>query len=441
MKYRVRCLNCGKTYGEDEYVTRCTNGCDAMLRTEYEQKQIESVDEYPGLWQYINWLPVNSVDSRILEHSSTFHTYRSEKLADHLGLDNLVICLNAFRPGHRASMKTATFKDIEAELSFQRIQTTKDHGKPFILSSAGNTGTAFIYYSNIVKYPIVLTATEEARRNRIWSYRKSNPYVTMITMQDRCDYCDAISLARELGSSGYFVAEGGARNVARRDGMGTIMLDATRMLGRMPDHYFQALGSGPGAIAAYEASLRLQRDGRYGDRLPRIHGAQNAPFAPMYDAWHAGTRCIDTKYQCEAAKNLIRQVHAHVLTNRHPAYDVKGGVYDALSATNGEFYCISNEEARRAQQLFKRLEGCSIVPAAGVTVASLIQAVENELVDPDDTVLLNITGGGRQEMEMKKFKVTPSITLTRNYDPEQVLHEVLSCNKKLSAQKNSYERE
>jgi cysteate synthase len=412
-----------------------------MLRTEYEQKQIEPTEDYPGPWQYINWLPVDDVDSRILEHSSTFHTYRSEKLADHLGLENLVICLNAFRPGQQASMKTATFKDIEAELSFQRVLATRENGKPFVLSSDGNIATAFTYYANMLQYPVVLSVTEEARQHRIWSYWEQNPYVTLLSMKDGCDYYNAIELANQLGQSDHFVVEGGARNVARRDGVGTIVIDATRMLGRMPDHYFQALGSGPGAIAAYEASLRLQRDGRYGDRLPRIHGAQNAPFAPMYDAWHAGTRCIDTKYQCESAKNLIRQVHAHVLTNRHPAYDVKGGVYDALSATNGEFYCISNEEARRAQELFKRLEGCSIVPAAGVTVASLIQAVEHELVDPDDAILLNITGGGRQEMEMKKFKVTPSITLTRDYDPEQVLHEVLKCNKKLSTQKNSYERE
>lgn len=436
MKYKVRCLGCGKTYSEDEYVTRCSNGCDAMLRTEYEQKQLEPTDKYPGLWRYINWLPVDDVDDRLLEHSSSFHTYRSEKLAEHLGLKNLIICLNAYRPGRQASMKTATFKDIEAELSFQRLMNSNDNGKPFVLSSAGNTGTSFIYYSNIIEYPIVLTATEEARQHRIWSYHDSNPYVTMITMHDHCDYCDAINLAGELGESGHFVAEGGARNIARRDGMGTIMLDATRLLGRLPDHYFQSLGSGPGAIAAYEASLRLQQDGRYGTTLPKIHGAQNAPFAPMYDAWHAKSRCIDPKYQCEEAKDLIQQVHAHVLTNRHPAYEMKGGVCDALAATNGEFYSISNEEARQAQQLFKKLEGCSIVPAAGVTVAALIQAVKNGGVEHDDAILLNITGGGRQEMQMKKFKVTPSITLTRDYDLEQVLHEVLSCNKKLNTQRN-----
>ena len=222
-----------------------------------------------------------------------------------------------------------------------------------------------------------------------------------------CDYYNAIELAKKLGKDDNFVVEGGARNVARRDGVGTIIIDATQMLGHLPDHYFQALGSGPGAIAAYEASLRLQSDGRFGKNLPKIHGAQNAPFVPMYDAWHAKSRYINKKYQCENAKDIIRQVYAHVLTNRYPAYELKGGVFDALTATQGEFYSVTNEEAQRAQRLFNRFEGCSIVPAAGVTVASLIQAVENEIVNPNDAILLNITGGGRQEMKAEKFKIEP----------------------------------
>ena len=52
-----------------------------------------------------------------------------------------------------------------------------------------------------------------------------------------------------------FMAEGGAKNVARRDGMATTMLSATTTIGQIPDYYFQAIGSGTGAIAAWEANL------------------------------------------------------------------------------------------------------------------------------------------------------------------------------------------
>ncbi len=69
------------------------------------------------------------------------------------------------------------------------------------------------------------------------------------------DYYDAIQIAEKVQSLPGFTPEGGARNIARRDGMGTVMLDAALTLGRMPDHYFQAVGSGTGGISAWEAAF------------------------------------------------------------------------------------------------------------------------------------------------------------------------------------------
>ena len=78
------------------------------------------------------------------------------------------------------------------------------------------------------------------------------------------------------------VSEGGARNIARRDGMGTVMLDAALTIGKMPDHYFQAVGSGTGGISVWEAAIRLRADGRFGQKIPKLQLAQNLPFVPMF---------------------------------------------------------------------------------------------------------------------------------------------------------------
>ena len=84
----------------------------------------------------------------------------------------------------------------------------------------------------------------------------------------------------------------GRSNAARRDGMGTALLVAVEQARRIPDHYFQAVGSGTGAIAAWEMNLRLLEDGRFGDTKMRLHLGQNAPFTPMTDAWEAGSRTL-----------------------------------------------------------------------------------------------------------------------------------------------------
>ena len=430
MKYQIKCIGCGKAYPEDSYITKCKNNCNAVLRTEYKDKKLKVDEKYNGLWKYISWLPINNVSKKLLDNTSSFTNQIGGKFAEYLGLKNLIISFNTYK-----GMRTGTFKDIEAELSFQRLLNCRDFNKPFVLSSDGNIATSFTYYADIVKHPVVICVTEEARLSRIWSFRKSNPYVYLITMEDNRDYSDAIRLSKEIGATGHCIIEGGALNVARRDGVGTILLDATRLLGKMPDHYFQALGSGPGAIAIYETAMRLEQDGRYGKKLPRIHASQNAPFVPMYEAWQRKSREINEKYQSESAKKMIKKVYAHVLTNRFPAYSIKGGVFDALKDTNGEFYKVTNEEAKKAQAKFKKLEGYTLAPPAAVTAASLIKAVKNETVENDDYILINVTGGIKNKMDKNKYKIKPRVILGKNYDLDDIVRRICKWKKKFSIPK------
>ena len=401
MKYKLICLNCKKTYSENEYICRCKKGCNSIIRTIYQKKKLEINNKYQGIWKYFNWLPIKTIDPKLIRFTSSFLTYKSKALAQFLGLKNLIITLNSY-----PKMKTGSFKDIEAEISFQRLLNTKDKGKIFVLSSDGNNAISFIYYSRILNYPIVLFVTEDARKKRVWSYKKDNPNVRLFSVEG--DYSDAISLAKTFGRTKGYLPEGGAFNIARRDGVGTIILDAARFIGHIPDHYFQALGSGPGAVAAYEAAIRLIDDGRFGKKPPKIHGSQNYPFVPMYDAWKNDSRDIDKKFQNEEAKKIIDKTYAHVLSNRFPIYSLKGGVYDTLKSTDGEFYSVKNEEAKKAQVLFKKYEKISIVPEAGITIASLVKAIKTEKIGKDDYILVNITGGGRDEMQRKKYLLEPS---------------------------------
>jgi cysteate synthase len=213
--------------------------------------------------------------------------------------------------------------------------------------------------------------------------------------------------------------EGGARNIARRDGMGTVMLDAAFRIKRMPDHYFQAVASGTGAIAAWEAFLRLLGDGRFGRRLPRLHLSQNLPFAPMHSAWKAGRREIVESLDMPDPKDLIREMYDDVLSNREPPYSVCGGVYDALSSTDGITYGITNDEAMKAEKLFESHEGIDVLPSAGVAVASLVKAIADEKLGQRDYILLNITGGGKKRLAIENpiVRLKPEAYVENASDP------------------------
>lgn len=425
VKYTLKCLKCGKNYSEDYYICSCENKCNALLTTVYSQKKLIIDEDYKGIWRYHQWLPIQKIDQRLINNGSYFLTYKSKKLATYLGLKNLILCLNAYPQCH-----TGSFKDLEAEVTFQRVMSSFDSGKPLVMSSDGNNAISFVYYSNMIRYPIFLFVTEDARLRRIWSFTKSNPYTRLFPIYG--DYYDAINLANQFSRVEGYLSEGGYRNVGRRDSVGTIMLDATQFLGQIPDHYFQALGSGPGAIAAYEAAKRLIQDGRFGSKLPKIHGSQNYPYNPMYEAWVNHSRIIDERFQSESAKHIIDQTVAHVLTNRFPAYSLVGGVYDVLTESKGEMYSVTNMEIEKAQALFEKFEGISIVPEAGVAIASLKQAINKETILPQDSILVNITGGGRKEIKRKRMHIEPYKFLTKKLQISQkTLEEKIQHSKHL----------
>jgi cysteate synthase len=63
---------------------------------------------------------------------------------------------------------------------------------------------------------------------------------------------------------------------------------------------------------------------------------------------------------------------------------------------------VANDEVYAAMDIFQRTEGVDIVPAAGVSVASLMQAVRGGRVRPDELILLNITGGGEKRIPQER---------------------------------------
>jgi cysteate synthase len=215
------------------------------------------------------------------------------------------------------------------------------------------------------------------------------------------DYSDAIRLSESVAKIPGFFAEGGVKNVARRAGLGTVLMSVFEKLWQMPDYYFQAIGSGTGAIAVHETARQLT-EGQ--GPFPRLWLSQNEPFVPVYDAWTARKRHL-ARVSEGVAKEQIGRIGAKVLANRFPPYAVRGGIYDALVESGGTVLAVSNAEAEFAAGLFETGEGIDIAPAAAVAFASLLQATEDKRIPSTATVVLNVTGGG-QRRRLRESKTT-----------------------------------
>jgi len=104
-----------------------------------------------------------------------------------------------------------------------------------------------------------------------------------------------------------------------------------------------------------------------------------------------------------------------VLFNRRPPYAILGGVKEALQATNGQVYGISNDDAAGAKRLFEESEEIDILNAPGIAVAALGEAVRSGEVKSQDIILLNITGGGESwiKEDHDPIALLPDATVSR----------------------------
>ena len=406
-EYELICLEGGERVDE-RYTLSCGNAHKGLLRTVYRAKRL-NVRDSGGVFRFYDWLPVRST----LETESEPVVFRSERLSKELGLDDLWIGFTGYYPERGGRVRSCTFKEMEALPTYARLRD--NGGGTVIVASAGNTARAFAQTANDIGNLCVVVVPDRSR-DRL-SITNDRGFARLFTVPG--DYADAIQMADRVTALMGYVPEGGARNVARRDGMGTVMLAGAVAMGRIPDHYFQAVGSGTGGISAWEASMRLIGDGRFGDRLPILDLAQNSPFTPMAKAWNAGRREI-TEEDLDRQRDDVAEVFADVLTNRKPPYSMAGGVYDAMKACDGRFREVTNDEARSAERLWMSIENARPDPAASVALASLIKAVEEGEIGRTEKVFLNMTGGGldraREELGMETIKPEGSLRLDMGDD-------------------------
>jgi cysteate synthase len=415
--YTLVCQACGSRQNDDGLILDCDKDHPpALLLTEYENSRFNPRPECQGIFRYRDWLPV----AQTLQNAGRGIIYRSNGIGDSLGLPNLWIAFNGYWPERGAVLETATFKEYEAYTVLGRV--SHDAGIMTVASS-GNTGAAFAWACSQDQRPCLLIVPRKGL-DRLRLRTRIAPCVNLVVIEDG-DYPDAIELAAAISESEPFYPEGGVKNVGRRDGLATVLMSAFEEIGCLPSHYFQAVGSGAGAIAVLEAARRL-RNATGSGRLPRLVLCQNAPFAPIYDAWQGGLRRLNDQL-ANGYRGAAADVFADELTNRMPPYGIRGGVYDSLIESHGDVMATDNPSVQKAMDVFRELEGVDIEPAAAVAVACLNDAVIQNKIDQDSVILLNVTGGGRRRLAMDYplIQAEPMLRLTReSLAQEDAVHRI-----------------
>ena len=408
LNYTLKCLKTNDEF-EDDYTLHYTD--DALIQAEYK-KEFEPLNE-KGVWRYFDWLPTEETSSQV---AGTI-TYHAEELGERLGLSNLWVAFHGYWPEKDALCPTGSFKDMEAVPTIQRM---KDHScKGMICASAGNTARAFTHFCAEDNFPLIVVVAD-IHAHRIWVQKGMEMDSVKVVVVKDGTYQDAKDVAKKLSNAlpGWQL-EGGAHNIARRDGIGSLILNSYEEIGKLPDHYFQAVGGGPGPIGVYEMMERLIDSGHYDGDVAKLHLSQNPEHCPIHNAWQRGSR----KLTPEDFPEEDVEVYSDYLLSETPAYSVVGGVYDVLEATDGETYAVEEDDAIKAGEILEEIEEIDVLSPAKVALASLIQAKEEGKVDEDDCILLNVSGGGVERLKQEKETkiVTPWMIDTKENLVDKIL--------------------
>ncbi|WP_456395445.1 pyridoxal-phosphate dependent enzyme [Desulfurobacterium sp.] len=299
----------------------------------------------------------------------------SSFVEDFFGRKNIKILLSGFFKKFGARCPTGSFKDYTTGLTLYFRKK-----KELVVVSAGNVARAFFYKASVLKRPLTIVLPEYALEGLKIPVPPSKT-VTIYAIKG--EYNDAIDFSKELVAKNpeKYEHEGGLSNEWRIKGL-------YRLFRRLPrfDVYFQAVSGGVGPLSVYKTAKYLNR------KPPKLYLSQNLPYAPVLSA---------IKRENPPPPELAEKILAKVLSNARTNIELLSNL---IKETHGKIYGITNDELLKAKTAFESFLEEEIDFSAGVTIASVLKAIENNDLNPDEKILIHITGGGYEKVK----KYSPS---------------------------------
>jgi cysteate synthase len=186
--YKLESLLSGETFEDSGWILEAPGeNSPTLIRSIYEKKQLTLKDDTYGIYKFADWLPLK----KILDHSASPITYKSDGLAKVLGLSDLYITFSGYWPEKGAMMKSCSFKETEAYVVCARMENMDKH--ILVVASAGNTARSFAKVCSDNNIPLLLCVPEDYI-NALWFDEPLNDCVKLAVTRSGSDYFDAIHL-------------------------------------------------------------------------------------------------------------------------------------------------------------------------------------------------------------------------------------------------------
>jgi threonine synthase len=376
----LNCKECGTGYPlEARYVC---DTCFGPLEVEYDFSELDvaevkrRIQSGPqSIWRYADFLPFEQPPKTALAAGMT-PLVRADRLAERLGLREVWVKNDAANPTHSFKDRVVTVALAKArELGYEVVAC----------ASTGNLANAVAAHAAAAGLESYVFIPADLEEQKILA---TGVYGTTV-VGVRGTYDDVNRLCTELSSE----REWAFVNVNVRpyyaEGSKTLAYEIAEQLGfELPDRIVAPVASGSLFTKIARGFSEWIDVGLLDGEVPVMNGAQAEGCAPVATAFAEG-------------HDVCRPVKPDTIAKSLAIGNPADGPYalDLARASGGAIDAVSDDEVRAGIRLLAETTGLFTETAGGVTTAVLAKLAERGAIDPDERVVLVITGEGLKTLD------------------------------------------
>ncbi len=386
----LACRECSREFPLDP-INVC-DFCFGPLEVQYDRGAIqarvtrERIEAGPrSIWRYKDMLPVDA-DYIVDLNVGCTPLLRADNLARRLGMRELWIKNDTCNPSW-------SFKDRVVAVASSRARQLGF--ETLACASTGNLANAVSAHAARAGMRAVVFIPHDLEAGKVLGSAIYHPTIVAVNGS----YDDVNRLCSELADNRHWAFVNINVRPYYSEGSRTLAFEVAEQLGwRAPRQCVAPMASGSLFTKIHKGFEELQSYGLIDESEVRMVGAQATGCSPIATAWQNGTTNIRPVKPDTIAKSLA-------IGNPADGYYA----LKTMAATDGGAASVSDAEVVEGIQLLAESEGVFAETAGGVTIAGLRQALQREIIDPDESTVAFITGGGLKTADAVEPHVTRPI--------------------------------
>ncbi len=337
-----------------------------------------------NIWRYADFLPLTAppgpsgrANSRAGLPAGCTPLIKADRLATRLGLREVWVKNDAANPTHSFKDRVVSVAASRArELGFETIAC----------ASTGNLANSVAAHGAALGLDSYVFIPSDLEEQKVLA---TGVYGTRL-VGVKGNYDDVNRLCTELSAERDWAFVNINLRPYYAEGSKTLAFEIAEQLGwELPDRCVVPIASGSLFTKIARGFEEWREVGLLDGELPKMSGAQAAGCSPVASAFEAG-------------HDVCRPVKPSTIAKSLAIGNPADGPYalDLARRTGGSIDAVTDEEIKDGIRLLAETTGVFTETAGGVTTAVLAKLAERGEIDPDERVVLVITGEGLKTLDV-----------------------------------------